>query len=110
MRSRNVEKTYENQCCNCGFCCIMENCPIAMKKFNIPKFGVKCPALIFNHLMQSSCQLAATAFTRHMLGIGVGCCIKARVFMKGEEKNFAACNEALKFEASKSALLKKGYR
>lgn len=104
------QETFEHKCCNCGFCCIMENCPIAIDQFNIPKFGVKCPALLFNNLKKSSCHLAKKSFTiRNMLGIGVGCCIKATVFSDGNEKDFAACNESLKFAASKTALLQKGY-
>jgi len=101
------DRQYKNKCTQCGFCCIMENCPIAVKKFNIEQFGEKCPALKFNDLGVASCSLAHTTFHKVVLGIGVGCCIKARVYMKGDKYDFSSQPAALKHEYAKAALKQK---
>ena len=81
---------YPTNCCRCGFCCLSENCPAAVTLFNIPKYGVRCPALEL-HTGYTSCKLVEyiPINLQENFGIGKGCCIKATVYINGTEYNFA---------------------
>jgi hypothetical protein len=71
---------YPHKCCQCGFCCLAEQCPIS-----ITTHGVKstCPSLSFDGKL-SSCGMAG------IVPIGDGCCIKARCYKDGQEYDFAS--------------------
>lgn len=82
---------FTNPCTRCGMCCISETCPVAQDFYKISKH-TKCPALSFNG------RIASCAFAEINLlpGVGVGCCIKARVLKDGKEYDFASMPARLK--------------
>lgn len=78
---------YPYECCRCGLCCVNEQCPVS-----IEVYGVKdsCPALSFNG-DEASCALVG------IVPVGDGCCIKARIFMRGEgERDYSSLSSAQK--------------
>lgn len=100
--------TYPNPCCRCGFCCLSETCPAGQDAFGVGKHD-PCPALSFEgdfhvdpvtlaavenpgpHL--AVCALAVHApnpeWAAFFIGVGQGCCIKARAIAKGVTYDFA---------------------
>lgn len=68
---------FSNKCCRCGLCCMSELCSVAMKRYGLSKHN-PCPDLIWNQDGTSRCRLAEFTSPEE-LGIGAGCCIKARV-------------------------------
>lgn len=84
---------FPHKCCQCGFCCLAENCIIAQRLYAIPRHGVLCPALIV-HDGHTSCLLAE--IDPDAMGIGQGCCIKARAFNNGIEYDFASLPPEIK--------------
>jgi hypothetical protein len=82
--------TYPNPCCRCGFCCISETCPAGQKVYRVQRED-RCPGLFFEDGL-AVCKLARNAGetqARFVLGIGAGCCIKARAMAKGITYDFA---------------------
>lgn len=77
---------YPSKCCQCGFCCLSENCPIAQFIFDIPKYEKQCPALAFEE--GSKCRMLEVLDEKEFFGIGDGCCIKARAYIQGVEFKF----------------------
>jgi len=92
---------YPNECCQCGFCCLSENCPISVFLFDIPKYGEVCPALSFNKKGTSYCRMLEVLDEAEFFGIGDGCCIKARAYIQGVEITFADMPPTMKFLAVK---------
>ena len=80
----SMTNEYPNPCCRCGFCCISTICPVAKS------LGAEypCPYLSFEGNI-STCGLAVPGAEKFM-GIGKGCCIKARAFKDGIEYDFAS--------------------
>ncbi len=78
---------FPNKCCQCGFCCLSENCITAQQLFKVPKYGVVCPGLIV-YEDHTSCILAD--IDPDCMGINQGCCIKARAYIAGIEYDFAS--------------------
>lgn len=76
---------YDRKCCRCGMCCLSEVCPAGLVRYGIKAADKKqpCPGLKYEGA-QSSCEIAKT-WPQLMvgLGIGAGCCIKARVLSPG---------------------------
>lgn len=79
---------YPNTCCRCGFCCINEPCPIS-KEMGMGSTGKICQALDYDGT-KATCKLATTRATKAILGIGQGCCMKARCYKNGIEYDFAS--------------------
>jgi hypothetical protein len=104
---------YPHKCSRCGFCCVSENCLIAMEYFKIPKTGRLCPALKFakneNDDIIASCGLLAHLPIEYHsdFGIGQGCCIKGRAYKDGVEYDFAALPETLKRECVRMLITSK---
>lgn len=86
--------TFKNKCCRCGFCCLSENCKVAQEVFKIPRFGVLCPALVVGEQV-TGCG-AVAVFGAVVMGIGAGCCIKARAVHAGVSYDFAALPDEVK--------------
>lgn len=86
---------FPHKCSRCGFCCISENCPVSQRYFNIPKYGVVCPALSFNNNQVAICKLVGV-YSEHFMGIGAGCCIKATLMKGGKSYDFAALDPEVK--------------
>ena len=98
---------YEKECCRCGMCCLSEPCPISRDYFHITKYE-KCSALTFDN-DGAICNLVAI-FGKEVLGIGAGCCIKARAFKKdGEQFDFATLSDDMKLRAVKDMLDRKSW-
>jgi len=91
-------KKYPNDCCRCGYCCLVENCKAAMVSFGVPKYGVRCPALRFNG-PEATCTIY-----QMILVDGRGCCIKARAYRAGVEYDFSSLPVELKRNAAKQNL------
>ena len=92
---------YKNKCCQCGFCCLVENCPIAQFIFDMPRYGEVCPALSFHRegISGSTCRMLEVLDEAQFFGIGDGCCIKARAYIQGEEFTFCDMPTVMKFIA-----------
>ena len=84
---------YPNKCCRCGMCCLNETCPIGQNYYTVKKTD-KCPGLSFENDF-AFCLLVGI-FSDLMLGIGQGCCIKARVFKDGVQYDFASLTKEFK--------------
>lgn len=72
---------YPNKCCRCGMCCLSGVCPAGLARYGIKHDDQKqrCPGLMFDG-DKSSCQIALQSpALMEDLGMGAGCCIKARV-------------------------------
>jgi len=81
-------------CCQCGFCCLSETCPTGTHLFNIDKHK-PCPALMFQG-RKAVCVLALENPTN--IGVGLGCCIKARAFANGKVFDFASLPPNVKID------------
>ena len=83
--------TYPNPCCRCGFCCLSETCPTGQTGFGVGEHD-PCPGLSFDGEV-AVCDLAANApnqaWAEFFIGVGDGCCIKARALAKGVTYDFA---------------------
>ena len=83
--------SYPNPCCRCGFCCLSETCPTGQRVYLVGKHD-PCPGLTFE-AGESVCRLALNCAGEtqalFLLGIGQGCCIKARALAKGVTYDFA---------------------
>lgn len=84
---------YPFPCVRCGFCCLAEPCPVAMRHHGIGK-GQPCPSLQWDG-PEALCGLAAL-IPADVLGIGSGCCIKARAIAGGVAYDFASLPPNLK--------------
>jgi hypothetical protein len=91
-----MSEAYPFPCNRCGFCCIAKQCQVSVQVFGQLPNGIVCPALSFDGDV-SSCGLIAMAKPEFkdeamkVLGIGAGCCVKARVMtVGGQQLDFAA--------------------
>jgi len=87
---------YPHPCTRCGFCCLSETCPVGRAFYGIGKAD-PCPALSFDDLL--SCCALVEALGAEALGIGRGCCIKARAYRGGVCYDFSALPPQDKFVA-----------
>ena len=78
---------YPNECCRCGFCCLAEPCPAELASGH-PRGNGCCRFLRFNG-EQAEC-LLVNVMGRDEMGIGAGCCIRARVISERGVEQFAA--------------------
>ena len=78
-----ANKSFPDECCQCGMCCLSMTCEIGQRVFNIPEDEL-CHALVFESNV-AVCRLAPYA-----VPVGDGCCIKARIFICGVEYQFAS--------------------
>ena len=71
-------------CARCGYCCLMEVCPEGMRHYRIAK-SARCPALAFDPSgLMATCSLySERKVAGKYLGIGSGCCLKARCYKNG---------------------------
>ncbi len=77
---------YKNKCTRCGMCCLNETCPIGKSFYGIRRAD-KCSGLDFDKDI-ATCELVGK-FPDTIMGIGAGCCIKARAIKDGVEFDFA---------------------
>lgn len=77
--------SFPNPCCRCGFCCLSETCPVGQVVLGIGKKD-PCPALSFQDGL-AVCSLALK--DPEAIGVGAGCCIKARAMRRGVAYDFA---------------------
>ncbi len=83
---------FPNECCRCGFCCIVETCPVAQFMYNIDK-AYPCPELDYDpETMVATCRLNG----KTNVGVGTGCCMAARCFRDGIQYDFASLPPELK--------------
>jgi hypothetical protein len=80
---------FPNPCSRCGMCCLSIRCPVAIA---IHGRGDGCPELSFEGDV-------ATCHVIETMGIGAGCCIKARAFARGQQFDFAELPPKLKVVA-----------
>ena len=91
---------YEHECCRCGFCCLSETCPAGAGIYGISK-STMCPALTFKDDI-ATCKLITLTPPMNLedmkrdMGVGTGCCIKARAFKDGVGYDFAALPKKMK--------------
>lgn len=108
---------YPYPCSRCGVCCLAVTCEVGQTYFGI-EAGTLCPGLSFegdfhvdpvtleaveNPGRLAGCMLAKI-FGPEILGLGMGCCIKARAIKNGVTYDVAALPPAFKL------LLAKQYR
>ena len=92
--------TFRHECCRCGFCCTSEVCRVALL-VGLP-LERPCVALSYDADGRSVCGL----FVDHpewkeVLGIGKGCCIKARAIRGAVEYDFASLPPDIKQSVGK---------
>ena len=95
-----MSEKYPNECCRCGYCCLVENCPASQLLFQVPKHGERCPALKF-YGTEAFCEVY-----QMINGIDEGCCIKARAIKGGITYDFAALESGIKKMVAKRWLLR----
>ena len=91
---------YPNPCVRCGFCCITTICPAAKE---LGYNDSPCPLLSFDNEDNAVCRIVAEyPETLEVMGIGKGCCIKARAYKDGIEYDFASLPPEIKKTVAKS--------
>lgn len=92
-----MPEIFPHTCVRCGMCCLVETCLIGQTFFDINKLD-PCPALRFEEDGSASCDLYVhEGLPATELGIGVGCCIAARVRTRdGKLLDFASLPMLLK--------------
>lgn len=88
------EKFFLYPCVRCGTCCLMETCPNGMLIYGVPKHA-RCPGLKFTGDQAECdavrvCKEAGLPGVEKGFGIGVGCCMKGRVFKDGKKYDIAS--------------------
>lgn len=92
---------YPNHCCQCGFCCLSETCPVGQLVYGVGK-NDPCPGLFF-HLETAICQIAFQGEKeKKLIGVGSGCCIKARAIQEGVAYDFASLSPVIKRSVAKA--------
>lgn len=98
-----MSKEFPNKCNQCGFCCMMQTCPVGVKVLGVPKYA-PCPALKWNG-NQSSCGLVDAAIgtdqekeAKLVIGIGTGCDISAKAVANGVSYDFASLPDQTKID------------
>jgi hypothetical protein len=81
-----MNQVYPFPCCRCGFCCLSETCPVGQATYGVGKHDL-CPGLSFQG-QKATCAIALT--NPEIIGVGAGCCIKARAIRGGVAYNFAS--------------------
>jgi hypothetical protein len=91
-----MSEQYPNPCCRCGFCCVVETCPIARMVYGVSKQD-KCQAFKYDKFSkESTCLIAENGLP----GIGDGCCMAARCYKDGIEYDFASLPQSIKKEVA----------
>lgn len=84
---------YPNTCVRCGFCCISAICPAAQE---LGYHKPPCPLLVFDN-QTASCQIILQyPELADIMGIGKGCCIKARAYRNGVKYDYASLKDSEK--------------
>jgi hypothetical protein len=84
-------------CCQCGYCCLVKQCPVSEEMFGRVPDGQHCPALSWIGDM-AQCDLSKLSPELSvLLGIGNGCDVKASALAGGVEHDFAALPDGIKF-------------
>lgn len=92
-------KEFPHKCCRCGFCCLSITCKAGQAFFKVGD-KERCPGLTWEG-DQAACELAKRGYYQ-TVGVGMGCCIKARALQGDKTFDFAALpEEAKKAEAQK---------
>src|SRR5215831_1172077 len=96
------QKFFLHPCVNCGYCCLVEVCPVGLMIFGGDKHRT-CPALRWDGdrskcgVVEESKGTPHEAAIKEVFGIDTGCCVKARVRdINGVEHDFAALPEEVK--------------
>jgi hypothetical protein len=84
---------YPNPCCRCGYCCLIETCPSGQVRYGVGK-KEPCPGLSFSEAGIAVCLIALTDPV--IIGVGAGCCIKARCVKGKDVLDFASLPPAMK--------------
>lgn len=86
---------YPNECCRCGMCCLSETCPAGQDIYQVER-RAKCPGLTFEENKAVCAVLNILADwnipgedAKKIMGIGAGCCIKARAYISLTPFDFA---------------------
>ena len=89
-------KLFRHPCTRCGYCCTVEPCPIA-QEFHAPAEG-NCPYLEIGDGDKASCVLMAyEPKMKTVMGVGAGCCMKARCMTPdGDVYDFSGLDPLLK--------------
>jgi len=77
---------FKKECCRCGFCCVITQCPISLSIYGERE---QCPALEFNS-GEATCSII------NVVPIGDGCCISAKAYQDGIEFDFATLDNNIK--------------
>ncbi len=85
--------TYPNPCTQCGFCCVSDTCPVGQDFYRVGKYD-PCHGLTFDGPV-AFCRLSLI-IPPQIRGIGLGCCILARVIKNGVTYDFASLPPAFK--------------
>jgi hypothetical protein len=88
-----MSEKFPNPCCRCGFCCLSETCPAGQAFYGIGKED-RCPGLSFDEDEVATCFIALT--DPRVIGVGAGCCIRARAIRRGVAYDFASLPNYLK--------------
>src|SRR5580765_6119468 len=91
---KDMSQVYPHPCTNCGYCCLITECPVELEVFGKRAPGKMCPAFSIKDGV-SSCAMVEKLGAEKM-GAGVGCCIKATVYNQYGAFDFAALPEDVK--------------
>jgi len=94
---------FQYKCARCGYCCLIEPCPII--RILDPDVGgdTGCGFLSFDGDL-ASCGIS------YLIPIGDGCCISARCFKDGVVYDFAALDGDIKRGLAQNLLKYKGVK
>lgn len=86
-----MPEEYPNKCTRCGFCCLIERCPMAILTWEVKHKGldVTCPGLSFENGVASCSIISTKEETHYIMGVGVGCCILTTILTNNGLINFA---------------------
>jgi len=96
---------YKQECCRCGFCCVVEVCPLGIK-LGVPATDHPCRLLAYEGGEAVCVAVDVCPTLAPIFGIGVGCCIDATAIKSGRAFDFAELPASTKRWAALQSLAK----
>ena len=73
--------TFPHPCSRCGMCCLQITCSVGRGHYKLGPSAQTCPGLSINEEGVATCALVPI-YGEQIMGVGAGCCIKARAIAK----------------------------
>ncbi len=90
-----MSEQFSTACARCGLCCLTMTCVVGQWLFSTDGDTRPCPGLSFEEDVAKcaaydyAIRRAGEEQAKSAMGIGVGCCIKAKGYMGEEETDYA---------------------